>query len=63
MTVENISANAFDSTLLVIRTPIAEAEKPEGWLDGWSAGATVEWSYVPAEEEPEKESEKHGWLS
>ena len=63
VTLENISANAFDSTLAVIRTPIAEIEKPEGWVDGWSAEATVEWGYVPAEEEPEEESEKHGWLS
>jgi hypothetical protein len=66
LTVQNIEAGAFDATLLTVKTPIAEADVPEGWQDGWSGSATVVWEYAPIvedDEELEKEPEKQGWLS
>ena len=66
VTVEVIEAGAFDNELLVIKTQIAEEDKPEGWADGWCGAATVELSTEPEvipEEELEEEEEKHGWLS
>lgn len=67
VTVENIAPLAFDNELLIIKTPIAEADKPEGWQDDWNGASLVEWGYianVEAEPDEDKEAEeKHGWLS
>lgn len=54
-----IGLNAFDTEELVIRIFITEADKPEGWIDGWYSadlGIELEWEYVPSAEPDEAES-------
>lgn len=63
ITVKEIEPLAFDNENLVIRTPINEEDKPDGWQIGWQGASEVEWGYTPVIEEPKEESEKHGWLS
>ena len=64
VTLEYIEKDAFDSAVLVIKTPLTKEQKPVGWADGWNGEASVEWGYVAPEPEiEEEESEKHGWLS
>ena len=68
VTVENIATLAFDNPLLTVKTPIAEADKPDGWADGWNGSSLVEWEYAPTFEDEvpkddEEAEEKHGWLS
>ena len=67
VTVEIIEALAFDGEQLVIKTEIAEEEKPEGWADGWNGSASVEWGVTVPEpdtdDEGEEKEDKLGWLS
>ena len=60
-TLVNIGKDAFDNSELVIKTPISEQERPEGWKDGCFADAKVEWSVIPDEPQPD-EDEKRGGL-
>lgn len=63
-TLKNIGELAFSGESLVIRTPLAEEDKPEGWAPLWHGDAAVEWEYDVSVPEPEEEpAEKHGWLS
>ena len=60
ITLESIAPLAFDNENLIIRTPINEEDKPEGWQDGWHGAAEVEWGYVPEVEEEPQEPQKRG---
>ena len=51
---------AFDGAELVIKTPIAEVDRPEGWAENCFGEATVEWGIeviIPDEDPDEEDGE------
>ena len=53
-----IGSKAFDQSDLTIKAYTTLEEKPIGWAFDWYVGApTIEWGYLPPEEEPEEEKE------
>ena len=55
---ETIGADAFAGCdNLIIKVQISKDEVPEGWAEGWSGNATVEWGFEAPEPEPEEDME------